>query len=209
MPETKSKAKKRDSLTDQIGETKALSTLENPPKEYDMSDKERHELINRQKKLGRPSKYTDELATEICERIINGESLNKITKDAHMPDVRQVYRWLNSKESFRQQYAHAKEDQADTYADEIVAIADEQPELIPIYDKDGKLIEVKVDTAFIAWQKNRIDARKWTSSKLKPKKWGERQIISGDAENPLEVKQSSDMLNAILLNMQFIKQGKK
>jgi len=71
-------------------------------------------------------------------------------------------------------YARAREDQADTNADEILAIADEMP---PEYtDEKGR---TTLDVTFIQWQKNRIDARKWTASKLKPRKYGDRVALEG------------------------------
>jgi hypothetical protein len=33
----------------------------------------------------------------------------------------------------------------------------------------------------------RIESRKWLAAKLKPKKYGEKTTIAGDAENPLAV----------------------
>jgi hypothetical protein len=96
-----------------------------------------------------------------------------------------------------EQYVRAREEQAESMADEIVAIADETPETAPVFDKDGNQLAIKLDSSYIQWQKNRIDARKWTASKLKPKKYGERQILAGDAENPLEVKQQSEMLESL------------
>src|SRR5436853_6196862 len=73
---------------------------------------------------GRPSDYTLETALEICARLADGQSLRAICRDEAMPDARTVFRWLEANESFRQQYARAREAQADALADEIVDIAD-------------------------------------------------------------------------------------
>ena len=59
----------------------------------------------------------------------------------------------------------AREKQADFYADEIITIADTEP--------DAAIARV------------RIDARKWTASKLRPKVYGDRVKHSGDPDNPL------------------------
>ena len=142
------------------------------------------------KKLGRPSTYTKQIVDEILLRLSEGESLRSIVKDDHMPAQATVYEWLAAKPDFAEQYARARDEQADTLADEIIAIADEQPELDPIYDKDGKLIEMRLHSAYIQWQKNRVDARKWVAAKLKPKKYGDRQIHSGDEDNPIVVDTS-------------------
>ncbi|NBW23187.1 MAG: DNA-binding protein, partial [Caulobacteraceae bacterium] len=73
------------------------------------------------RKTGRPSKYTEELANEILTRIANGESMVKILKDPGMPTQTCVYEWLQKMPSFAEKYARAREDQADTLADEIQA----------------------------------------------------------------------------------------
>jgi hypothetical protein len=155
---------------------------------------------------GRPSSYTKELGDYICSRLAGGESLRNICKDSDTPSLQTVYSWLSKNPQFLDQYARAREDQADTLADEIVAIADEQPELIEVRDKEGNLIDHKLDSAFLAWQKNRIDARKWTAMKLKPKKYGDRVVHAGDDENPLVMEQNlnvfGDLLKAIKMSRQ-------
>jgi hypothetical protein len=112
---------------------------------------------------GRPTEYTEELAIEICERIAQGESLKHITDDEEMPSRSSVHSWLldGKHKEFLDKYEEAREMQADVYADEMDDIAH----------------DLKYDT-----QRARliIDTRKWTSSKLKPKKYGEKLDLSGD-----------------------------
>jgi len=215
MPETKSK--KRDTLTTEIGlnTTVLPETLpqaaETQSESTALTARQSTALVEKHKDMGRPSVYTEALADEICERLVRGESLESITKDAHMPHVATIYRWLQKYEDFCDMYTRAREDQADTLADQIIAIADEHPETVTILDKDGGVAEIKVDSALIAWQKNRIEARKWTAAKLKPRKYGERTTLAGDAENPIEVNQQSEVIAAFMTNIMLIKQngGKK
>jgi hypothetical protein len=156
-------------------------------------------------RIGRPTLFTEEMADEICSRIVQGESLNRICKDDHMPEVRSVYRWLRSNDAFCQLYARAKEDQADTLADEIQDISDERPMLTIM--TDDETVE-KLDPVGINRNRLRVDARKWIASKLKPKKYGDRQILAGDPDNPLEIKQQSEMLEALLVNIERKRQSK-
>lgn len=116
--------------------------------------------------MARPSIYSDAIADTILSRLADGEPLTRICKDDGLPGLTTVYRWLESDESFRNKYARAREEQADTLADEIVRIADEAP------PPDGET--GKIDSAWVAWQRNRVEARKWTASKLKPKKYGDK-----------------------------------
>lgn len=151
------------------------------------------------KPTGRPSGYTEELGYEICERIAHGESLTKICKDEHMPYVSTVYRWLIKEKSFCDIYARAREDQADTMADQIIDIGDETPIMV-VTDEDGKVTK-RIDPAGVNRNRLRVDARKWVAAKLKPRKYGERTTIAGDKEAPLEVKHSG-VLDDVIVNLE-------
>ena len=109
-------------------------------------------------KGGRPSLYTQELADEICSRLADGESLRKICRDDAMPEGRTVWKWLRKHEEFVQQYARAKEEAADSLAEDIQNIADKT--LSGDYEPQASRVA--------------IDAYKWTASKLKPKKYGDK-----------------------------------
>lgn len=123
-------------------------------------------------KVGRPSAFTPELANEICDRISLGESLRAICADDHMPAERTVHRWLSQApdcsdpddwtNAFRQQYAHAREVQADTFADKIV-------------DEAFRATDASIGRL-------RMDALKWKASKLAPKKYGDKLAIGGDED---------------------------
>jgi DNA primase len=177
---------------------------ETPP----ISDTTEVVVVAPKPKIGRPSDYTEDLATLICTRIAEGESLREIVKTGDMPDRVTIYRWLLAHDDFRNLYTRAREDQADTYADEIIAIADEMPEVIAVTDKHGALIEHKLDGAYLQWQKNRIDARKWTAMKLKPKKYGERMQIAGSKEEPMDHKVPVvDLFDGLMKNLELTKQA--
>lgn len=126
--------------------------------------------------MHRQSDYTDELATEICERLADGESLRSICGDEHMPDKSTVFRWLEKHEGFRDQYALARKFQADTYADETIDIAD---------DAGNDWME-RNDPNNEGWQFNgeavarsrlRVDTRKWAAGKLNSAKYGDKQTV--------------------------------
>lgn len=105
--------------------------------------------------MAKSSSKTDAICLAICERLANGESLRSICLDKGMPSPGTVCRWLAEDEAFAEQYTRAREAQAETLADEIVAIADEEAE-------DSQR------------QRLRVDARKWVAAKLKPKKYGDK-----------------------------------
>lgn len=141
---------------------------------------------------GRPSTYSQEVADAICQRLMDGESLRTICKSDDMPGKSTVFRWLAENEAFRDQYAHAREEQADLYAEQIVEIADEEVTMVkrskhqPGASDDGDCGEVEVvfDPTAVARNRLRVDARKWYASKLAPKKYGEKVQIGGADDLP-------------------------
>jgi hypothetical protein len=124
-----------------------------------------------------------------------GEPLRK-SLAAHDIDTRTFYRAINADPDLCQRYARAKQDGMDAIADEAIEIIDEEPQRIIRYGKDGEDVSGGVDSAYVQWQKNRVDTRKWLLAKLAPKKYGERTILAGDAENPLF--ESADPIAALL-----------
>lgn len=91
----------------------------------------------------------------VCDAIAEGKSLRAICAEDGMPSRQAVLRYIDANEAAADQYARARDEQADHYADEIIGIADTE--------EDAQKARV------------RIDARKWVASKLKPKRYGDRQ----------------------------------
>lgn len=137
--------------------------------------------------MARPSDYTQEIASEICDRIADGESLRAICRDEKMPSKASVFLWLTKHKEFSDQYARAREEQAESLADEIVQIADDG--LNDTYvDENGNK---RTDQDVIARSRLRVEARKWVASKLKPKKYGDFQRTESNVE--MRVKNATDL----------------
>ena len=113
--------------------------------------------------MAQESTYTPELADEICERIANGETLREITRDAHMPSYRSVYRWREANPEFASRIAHARDCGFDVIAEETIAILDTEPERCNTEHGD------KVDTGYVQWQKNRAEQRLKLLAKWSPR----------------------------------------
>jgi len=164
MPETIKKAAKKPAKTPKA--TKQAQGSTTPAKKHVLP-----------KTTGRPTKFNQQTADLICMMLSEGMSLRQILKAdtvGALPAQSTVYEWLIRHPLFAEQYARAREEQADTNADEILDIADEMP---PEYtDKEGR---TSLDATYINWQKNRIEARKWTAAKLRPKKYGDRVALEG------------------------------
>jgi hypothetical protein len=132
---------------------------------------------------GRPSGFTEGLADTICERLSLGESLRSICRDEAMPSQSMVFRWLASNKTFREQYAHAREAQADSWADDIVEISDDGQN-DTYTDADGN---ERTNQDVIARSRLRVDTRKWLMARMAPKKYGDKitQEVTGADGAPL------------------------
>ena len=124
-------------------------------------------------------KFSQEIFDEICVRIAEGESLRKICKDEKMPSLVAVWKWLNNSEELVKQYTRAREEQAETFVDEILEIADENKDDTYL-DENGKLI---INQEVIARSRLRVDSRKWIASKLKPKRFGDYTKIQAEVKD--------------------------
>ena len=87
-----------------------------------------------------------------------------------------IMRWLRLHPEFKDQYARAKDEQMDAYAEEIVDIADDATnDFMEIEQKNGGTTVI-FDKENIQRSKLRIEARQWMMGKLRPKKYGNNVI---------------------------------
>ena len=139
--------------------------------------------------MARPSDYSAEIAALICERLGLGESLREVCRDEEMPDKSTVMRWLARYSEFRDQYACAREAQADYYAEEIIEISDDATnDWMERNRSDGQTEEVE-NKEVLARSRLRVDTRKWLMARMAPKKYGDRitQEHTGNDGGPLVV----------------------
>ena len=115
------------------------------------------------------AEFSQDLFDRICERIADGDSIRAICLETDMPSKASVMRWLAADSALSDQYARAREMQADHEFDEIKAIAD----LASAED---------VQVARL-----RVDARKWRAGKLRPKVYGDKVELGGPGGGPLQV----------------------
>jgi len=114
---------------------------------------------------GRPTKYTDELALEICTKISGGLSLKKTCELEGMPNRLAVHIWLvdGKHKEFAYNYEKACNIRAENMADALEEIAD-------ISDKEESPMRSRL----------RVDTRKWYLSKIMPKKYGDKLDLTSD-----------------------------
>ncbi len=143
----------------------------------------------------RPTKYSEPLAARICGLIAEGKSLVSICSMASMPSLTTTYVWLQKYETFRETYTRAREDQADTLADEMLGIADDsRNDYVTV---DGVPM---VDNEHIQRSRLRIETRKWLASKLKAKKYGDKvqaEVTGADGKEIAMVVRTELLMNYV------------
>lgn len=145
--------------------------------------------------MGRPSSFTQEVADKICQQIATtSRGIRSICSDEGMPVVSTVMKWLCDNKPFSEQYARAKEQQAEMLVEEMLEIADETSKDTIVTDK-GEI----PNSEWIARSRLRVDSRKWLASKLLPKKYGDKMELSGSLAlkmgKELEDEQYKDAAN--------------
>lgn len=133
--------------------------------------------------MARPSKRTSRVEDEICRRLSEGETLRAICRDEEMPPWRSVYDWISQDEGFAARFARAREVGADAIAEETLDIIDELPGRTNTEHGD------KVDSGYVAWQKNRAEQRLKLLAKWFPKKYGDKAALelTGADGGPVQI----------------------
>jgi hypothetical protein len=140
--------------------------------------------------VGRPSAFSKQLAKTICDRLSLGESLRRLCSDDEMPSKSMVMRWLADNAEFRDQYAHAREAQADHWAEEIIEISDDGTGDVIVDDEGNE----RVNNDVINRSKLRVDTRKWLMARMAPKKYGDK--IQQEHSGSLEIRASKEQRDA-------------
>lgn len=137
-------------------------------------------------KGGRPSACTPEVLEEILDRVADGEYLEDICKDDHMPDRRTIQRHKRRDEKFRRAYACAREDQMESFEFKAHCVAhDGSQDYKEIEDAKGNK-RVVVDHENIARSRLIVEQYRWVMGKLAPTVYGERMALDLNDVTPLE-----------------------
>lgn len=135
------------------------------------------------KKNGRPSIFSDEIANEIRNRLIEGESMRDICADAHMPCRATVSNWMEADEAFSAKCARARMWQAD-YMDDLVLDTAKQ-----CTSETANADRVK------------IGAYQWRAERLNQGRYGNKiqQQITGLNGGAIEISAKTKLISEIML----------
>lgn len=137
--------------------------------------------------IGRPSTYTLELATEICDTIAASSSgLKSLCRQhAHWPHPDTIYQWLRRHEEFADLYARAKKDQVRALVEEILEISDDSSQ----DTRENANGDEVCNSEWVARSRLRVDTRKWIAAKLVPRLYGDNTLARELSDEIEEFKQ--------------------
>jgi len=125
--------------------------------------------------MGRPTKYNEKIAASICKYIVEGYSLRHIEAQEGMPHKSTIMDWCIKYPDFADQYARAKEHQAEAFAEELLDIVDDATnDWIERENQKTGQPYIALNEEAIARSRLRMEARKWLMGKMKPKKYGDK-----------------------------------
>ena len=158
------------------------------------------------KPRGKPTKYDEALMTEILTRIAEGEYLRAICREEGMPAWRTIYDWLERDEELSARFARARDIGGDAIFEETLMIADNPHYGVKSVESDKGAYVTTED--MLGHRKLQIETRFKMLSKWNPKKYGDRQILAGDADNPVAVKDVT-LFDELVKNLELTRQKKK
>lgn len=134
---------------------------------------------------GRPTTYTQAIASRILAQMADGESLRAICRDEAMPKESTVRGWvIDDLHGFAAQYTRAREIQWQGRAEAMLEIADDGRN--DTYMDDAGRARVDYDN--IHRSRLRVDTLKWLLSKLLPKEYGDKVSHAGPDGGPIPVQ---------------------
>ncbi len=104
----------------------------------------------------RPVRFSESLAAEVCRRTAEGKLLHEVCRARRMPHPETVRQWLRENSAFRSRYALARDSLADALAEDAIRVARE------------------ATSANATARRLYVDAIKWYTARIAPKRYGER-----------------------------------
>lgn len=120
-----------------------------------------------------PAKITPAVIEEVLSRIAQGETLAALGRELGFHPNNWAVR-IREDEELAIAYQRARDVGADVIAEDALRIIDEEPLRIVEVDDEGKTSHGRIDSAAVAWAKNRAELRLKLLAKWNPKKYGEK-----------------------------------
>lgn len=146
----------------------------------------------------------------VCERVAHGE-LVKFAAIAEGTTAKSIREWALDEDALGALYARARESQAHALAEQALEIADGEDALTQMYEdaiekEDERLKEANNKSRYpviaalranlLNRDRMRMDARKWLTSKIAPRLYGEKLEVAGPGGGPLTVNVTHRVVRA-------------
>lgn len=128
----------------------------------------------------------ENIFNDIFQSIENGNSLRKSLIAAGISSST-FFIWIEEDETKSKQYMRATELRAEALLDEMFDIVDDSANDVIEMDLGDGIVNTRTNNEVIQRSRLRYDARKWLIGKLNPKKYGDKQILSNDEDNPVTI----------------------
>ncbi|MGG7581712.1 hypothetical protein [Rhizobium sp. Nf11,1] len=148
------------------------------------------------RRTGRPSDYSIEVAEDICELVVQGNSIRRIAELDIMPTESTIYSWLAKHTEFSEKYTEAVQHRTQKYLEECVDLADNMPDGIMFIGLDGRLYErievlqlsvqerneaqlqpIGLTNELINKRKLQIETRLKAAARMHPRKYGDKSEV--------------------------------
>jgi hypothetical protein len=160
-------------------------------------------------KIGRPSKYSEEIAQKICEELSEGIPLREICRQEGMPAWRTVYDWMWRNEALSTAIAHARDIGYDKMAEECLHIADNiqigTKKVFSSGGEEGEDTMTVTEEDMLGHRKLQIETRLKLLAKFNPKKYGDYREPD-KAVDPLVIDVSAkNMMDAAIQRLELLR----
>jgi hypothetical protein len=167
------------------------------------------EIAPPKKKTGRPSKYTPEIAKEMCKMLADGIPLREICRRDGFPAWQTVYDWMYQDDARGEAgvglsgaIARAREVGQDAIAEQIWIEVNQEPERI-LTEGGGK-----IDPGYVQWQRVKAEIGLKLLAKWNPKRYGDKVQLGGDPGNPIQAQVDVSIFDTLVQTLEARRQDK-
>ncbi len=123
--------------------------------------------------------YEPQVAHSVCDLLAENEVAKSLRQACSIVGVAPstFLFWCDNDPELAEHYARAVKISTDLQFEEFGTLNDVEP----------PLVEGKVDQGWVAWNRQRLDNKKWEMSKRRPTKYGDKVTHTGDPENPIDL----------------------
>ena len=143
-------------------------------------------MADEPKKRGRPQTKPDQkIMDALIEHVSEGNTIRAFCEEEGMPSFKTIYNWRSKDEEFATRLARAREIGADAISEEVLKIADTEPEFAEQWSETGG--SKRRDAAFIQWKKLQIETRLNLLKVWFPQKFGAHISDSPKDAQPITI----------------------